>query len=117
MTDQKPAEIPTRELQGRPDVAVGRRTQGDPSDPTAPAGASSGTAVIRHTGHGGITTVPRSAFDGSYRFLGWEEVDTEAERDSLYAQALDLGVNVPETATGREIVESMAAFAASNREV
>lgn len=97
-------------------VQVNKRTQGIANDPTAPAGAASGTVVIRHENTGGITTVPRSAYEGSYRYNGWTEVDVEGERDSLYQEAIDMGVNVPETATGRTIVESMRAYRRNTRE-
>lgn len=100
-----------------PEVAVNKRTQGIANDPTAPAGAERGVVVIRHNETQGITSVPRSAYEGSYRYNGWEEVDVEGERDSLFEQARDMGVNVPETAGGREIVEAMKAYSRNNREV
>lgn len=101
-----------------PPVAVNRGTKGIENDPTAPAdAATSGVVVMRHNVTGGITTVPRSAYEGSYRYNGWEEVDVEAERDALFSQARDQGVNVSETAGGREIVESMIAHTNNNREV
>lgn len=105
------------EQTGAPAVAVNKRTRGVANDPTAPTGNTGGTVVIRHNETEGITIVPRSAFDGSYRYNGWTEVDVETEREDLYTQARDLGVNVPEDASGREIVESMTAYQRANREV
>lgn len=100
-----------------PPVAVNRGTVGIENDPTAPAGAERGTVVMRHNITKGITTVPRSAFEGGYRFNGWEEVDVVKERDALYAEAREMGVNVSEDANGRDIVDSMNAYINNNREV
>lgn len=102
---------------GAPEVAVNKRTQGIANDPTAPPDAAqSGVAIIKHTETGGITTVPRSAYEGSYRYNGWEEVDVEADRENLLNQAREMGVNVPDTADGRTIVESIRAFRRTSRE-
>lgn len=99
------------------DVVVNRFTQGITNDTTAPAGNEGGTVVIWHEESGGITIVPRSAYEGSYRYNGWTEVDVEADREELFEAAQQMGVNVDETADGRTIVESIRAYRRKNREV
>jgi hypothetical protein len=89
-----------------------------PVSPTpASEGAPSNTVIMRHPETGGVTTAPRSAFEGAHRYSGWEEVDPEAEQESLISWARDLGVNVPDDSSGLNTVQAVAAYRRSNREV
>lgn len=77
------------------------------SDPDTIPGAETGTVVIRNAETGGVAIVPRYGYENGWRFHGWDEVDTEAEREELLAQAKEEGVAVRDDATGRYIVQAM----------
>lgn len=106
-------------------------TRSIPASTTAPAGspikavakaeapaeaAPSSQVVMRHNESGGTTVVSRSAFEGTYRYNGWEEL-TDADRETLLTEARAQGVNIPDDAGMIEIVASVDAYRVSKREV